>query len=232
MRVLVTRPEADARRTAERLKLLKHEALIDSVLVIESVPFDTGKERFDAVAITSANAMRAVGSKALAPFFLLPVFVVGAHSGDAAREAGFRQVVVCDGDALALAKTLSDRLSAGARVLYLAGEDRAHDLAALVKAAGIEVETKIVYRAVPTARLQETTINLIRKGEIVAILHYSARSAGVFLDLIRKENLADAASKIRHLCLSDAVASPPRQAGFDVKIAARPDEDALFALLG
>lgn len=232
MRVLVTRPRFDAERTAARLAAHGHEAVVDSLLSIEPVPFEIGAGKFDAVAITSASALHAAARGTFAPFFSLPLFAVGPHSAEVAREAGFRDVRVCGGNVRALANEMSGTLTRGARVLYLAGVERAQNLAALVRPAGIEAETVVVYRAVPAVRFAESTAALLRGGKIDAVLHYSARSAGIFLDLVRKEKLENAAQKVRHLCLSDAVASALIGAGLRVETAARPDEDALLALLG
>ena len=231
MRVLVTRPEHDAERTAERLMALGHEAVIDSLLRIEPAAFGAVQGIFQALAITSANAVRASGKEKLAPFLPLPLFAVGESSAEAARLAGFSRVIVCEGDAHALAKALAENLPAHSRVLYLAGADRAQDLAALVAAAEIEIETKVVYRAVPVTQLAKETLVRMQEGEIDAVLHYSRRSAETFLALVRKGSNGGTAGSILHICLSDAVAAPLLQAGFDVKVAAHPNEDALFALL-
>jgi len=232
MRVLVTRPEQDARRTAERLRTLGHEAAIDSVLAIEAVPFEPVTGRFDAVAITSANAVRVVPAEFLRPFLSLPLFAVGAHSGEAARAAGFGETAISEGDAVSLAKTMTGRLRAKSSVLYLAGKERAHDLAALVRAADIEVVTRAVYRAAPASALRADTLAFIRGGRIGAVLHYSARSAGIFRALAEQAGITPETARLRHLCLSKAAANPLAEAGFRVEIAARPHEDALFALLG
>lgn len=232
MRVLVTRPEHDAARTAERLSALGHEAVIDSLLRIEPVAFAPAQGIFQAIAVTSANAFRAVGKKKLAPFLLLPLFAVGEQSAEAAREAGFSQVIAAGGDAYSLAKTIAENLPAHSRVLYLAGADRAQDLSALLAPSEIEVETKVVYRAVPVMQLAQETLARMQQGEIDAVLHYSRRSAEIFLALARKGSNGGAAGGVLHLCLSDAVATPLLEAGFDVKVAAHPNEDALFALLG
>jgi uroporphyrinogen-III synthase len=227
MRVLVTRPEHDARRTAERLKTLGHEPVIDSLLVIEALPFTAPLSDFDAVAITSANALLA--GEALSRFFGTRLIAVGAHSAEAARAAGFRDVTSGEGDVRALAKLLNDMFLDGARILYLGGEQRAQNLAALVDPR-LRVETHAVYRAVAAQQLGESAMAL-RAGAIDAVLHYSPRSAEIFLSLVKKEELLAGAAKARHLCFSDAVAAPLRAAELEVKVAAEPREDALLALL-
>lgn len=231
MRILITRPAHDAARTAERLKARGHEGVIDALITIEPLPFEPVSGAFDAVAVTSANALRAMGPKLPAALRSLPLFAVGAQSAEAAREAGFGKVSVGKGDVLALAKTVADELPSGARVLYLAGSERAHDLAEMLTHEEIKTETRIAYRAVPATRLHENTCALLRSGGIDAVLHYSPRSAEIFLALVTKAGLVSGARGIRHLCLSDAVAAPLARAGFEVRAAARPEEDALFALL-
>jgi uroporphyrinogen-III synthase len=231
MRVLVTRPDREAARTAERLQALQHEALVDPLLKIEPLAFHPFPAAFDAVAITSANAIHAVSKENLARYVSLPLFAVGAQSAEAAREAGFKQVVAAAGDAQALMQLIAEKLPAAARVHDLAGTERAQDLAALLSRAKIQVETCIVYRAAAAKELGADTLARIRAGKIDAMLHYSLRSAETFLALVHAAKLAGAAAGIRHLCLSQQVAAPLLSAGFNVEIAARPNEDALFALL-
>jgi uroporphyrinogen-III synthase len=231
MRVLVTRPEADARRTAKRLEALGHEAVADPLLKIEGTEFEPVTGRYDGVVVTSTNAISAVGDKTIAALRSLPFYAVGVQSAEAAREAGFRDVKIGDGDASALAALLIKSFPAGTRLLYLAGAARAQDLAALVKDAGIEIEMRVVYRAVPADKFGENTIAYLRNGGIDAALHYSRRSARNFVALLEKEKLLPAARKLRHLCISDMTAAPLRDADFRVEVARTPGEDALFALL-
>lgn len=230
MRVLVTRPEADALRTAKRLKALGYEAVIDPLLKIEAMEFEPVTGRYDGVIITSTNAIRAAGEKTIAALRSLPLYAVGMQSGEAAFEAGFRDIKT-GGDAFALAALLRKSLTAGARLLYLAGAARAQDLAALVKDAGIEIELRVVYRAVPATKFSEDTIAYLRGEGIGAVLHYSRRSAKNFITLLEKEKLLPEASTLRHLCISDTAAAPLHSAGFRVEVAHEPSEDALFALL-
>jgi uroporphyrinogen-III synthase len=233
MRVLVTRPEPDAARIAARLSAAGHEVVVDSLLMIEPVAFDPPRGDYAALAVTSANALRAVGaSPAIARFTPLPLFALGAHTADAAREAGFSNIETAGGDADALGAMLARRLPAGARVLYLAGENRARDLAALTAPAKVRIETLVVYRARAAERLRETTVKKLGARELDAVLHFSPRSAEIFVMLARKARLESALSSIRHLCLSDAVAAALSEVGGKVEIASRPEEAALLALLG
>jgi uroporphyrinogen-III synthase len=230
MRVLVTRPQPDAARTATRLAALGHVAIIGPLLQFEALEirkFPAG--RFAAVVATSANAMRAVASSALEPFRFVPFYAVGSHTAAAAREAGFENVTDCHGDAAALAAVLAREIAAPARILHLAGEDRAQDLGRLLASSGIEVEVLELYRMRPVERFG-TSAALIGSG-LDAVLHFSPRSAATFVALAEREGLATVAQKLRHFCLSQAVADALAPLGVTPEIAAQPNEAALFALL-
>jgi uroporphyrinogen-III synthase len=189
MRVLVTRPQPDAARTAARLAELGHEAVIDPLLQFE--PLEIRKfpgGRFAAIVATSANAMRAAKSSRLSRSDTLPLYAVGSHTAAAAREAGFDNVTDCHGDAAALAAVLARELAAPARILHLAGEDRAQDLGQLLAPHGIEVEVLELYRMRPAERLGPSAA-LIGSG-LDAVLHFSPRSAATFVALCEREGLA------------------------------------------
>jgi uroporphyrinogen-III synthase len=232
MRILITRPEPDAARTAETLRAAGHEVTVDSLLAVEPVAFAAPAGECAALAATSANALRAVAADpGIAKFKLRPLFALGAHTANAAREAGFSNVETAGGDAQALGETLARRLPAGARVLYLAGENRARDLATWTSPAKIAIETLVVYRAKAADRFRETTATKLGAREIDAVLHFSPRSAATFVTLVRKAGLEAALRSIRHLCLSAAVAAALSEAGARAEIARRPEEAALLALL-
>jgi uroporphyrinogen-III synthase len=232
LRILLTRPEPDAARTAARLARLGHHVLIDSLLMTEPVAIDKlPAGPFAAVAATSANALRFAGRGRFEFLHSIPLYAVGGHTGAAARAAGFATVVVAEGDAAALARLLCERIKPSSRVLHLAGEDRAQDLKALLEPAGIAVDTLVLYRMRPAENLSAATVTALASGKLDAVLHYSPRSAASFIALANKQNLAGAIRNLRHLCLSEAVAAPLTAIGAKVEIAARPEETALIDLL-
>jgi uroporphyrinogen-III synthase len=234
MRVLVTRPEPDASRTAANLRRLGHEAVVDPLLAIEplaAIKIPAGP--FAGVGVTSATAMRAATAASAAtlldPVRALPLYAVGAHTAEAAREAGFKNVRHADGDAAALAGLIVRELPAASRVLHLAGEDRAQDLGRLLAPHGIEVAVLELYRMRPAEKLGASAAALA--SGLDAVLHFSPRSAATFVALAEREGLGAAARRPRHLCLSQAVAASLAPLGVTPEIAAAPNEAALLALL-
>ena len=73
-------------------------------------------------------------------------------------------------------------------------------------------------------------IEALRRGDLDATLHYSARSAKILFALARAAGLDDALCRLRHLCLSVdvAVALPEAARGM---VAATPTEVGLVGLL-
>ena len=190
--VLVTRPDPDNAATAATLRARGHEVLLAPALRLEPIPLPTADAAdFGAVIVTSANALRAVAPQLKDHSLLqLPLFAVGEHTAEAARRAGFVEVISADGDA----KALRDCVVRGIRaapagrtrpLLYLAGADISRDLAGELGARGIDVTTRTTYRMVPIARLPGDVREAFSANRIQAILHYSTRSARAFLDAAR-----------------------------------------------
>jgi uroporphyrinogen-III synthase len=186
---------------------------------------------FDAVLITSANAARAIVAHArMGALKQLPLFAVGARSAGAAREAGFANVTSADGALADLVRFVATNMQGGARLLYLAGEDRAGDLAGDLRRHGIVVETAVIYRAAPLDALPREVVAAI--GTLDGVLHYSRRSAETLLRLAERAGVLGTVHALTHYCLSEGVARPLRDAGAArLSVAARPDENELFRLL-
>jgi uroporphyrinogen-III synthase len=184
------------------------------------------------VIVTSANAVRAIAQHSrLADLLRLPVFAVGRRTAEAVHSAGFGEIASADGDARDLIRLIGER-RIRAPLLYLAGEDRAADLAGALAARGTPVETVVVYRAAAAQALPAEIERFLRKGEIDGVLHFSQRSVGIYLDCARRAGLLDRALTPSHYCLSPQVAEPLRAAGATtVAIAIRPEEAALIELI-
>ena len=229
MRLLVTRPEPDGARTAQALRALGHTVLLAPMLRVEAVEFELADAAYQAVVLTSANAARALaGHRHGERLTSLPAFTVGRHTADAARALGFRHVQSADGDQRDLAALLGARFSAGASLLYPAGEDRAGDLD--LSGIGIRVHTVVAYRAIKAERFPPAVADALAARSLDGVLHFSRRSAEAYVACA-----ADAAPALAplHFCLSPAISEPLVAAGATgIRVAARPDEAALLALVG
>jgi uroporphyrinogen-III synthase len=230
VRLLVTRP--DGERTAADLRARGHEPILAPLLRIEPIAEADLGGAWVAVVLTSANAARAL---ALHPrcteVTALPAFAVGGRSAQAAREVGFTDVASADGDVTDLAGLIVERIGTG-MLLYLAGEDRAGDLAGELGEHGLDVRTVVTYRATPAGSLPQDARAALAAGRIDGALHYSRRSAEVFVDAARRAGVLGEALALVHYCLSAQVAEPLAEAGASaIRTARRPDEAALLELL-
>ena len=237
MRLILVRPEPEAGQSAVRLARLGHEVVNAPLLVTEPVAQSRadGPARDDvaALVVTSPRSAGLIDDGTRAAYGHLPIFAVGDRTAAAMREAGFADVRSAAGDIVALGRLIAAAgLPAGARLLSLGGEERAGDLAALIAPAGLTVERRILYRMAQVGGLPPSLAAALRAPGPAAVLHYSSRSAETFVARVGEAGLAMEAARLDHLCLSPAVAAPLTRAGFGrLRIAATPDEAALFALI-
>ncbi len=220
MALLVTRPEPDNEVTAAALRAKGFEVLLSPMLRFEPVAFEVDPDaRVGAVVVTSANALRALAGNPVRESLLkLPVFAVGEHTAEAARQANFQNVIAAGGDAAALRDLMvksvrAKTLTKAATVLYLAGADLSRDLAGELGDRGFDVVTATSYRMASVANLSREVCDAFAAHRIAAVLHYSRRSARAFLEAVRVGGVEISALAILQCCISDAVASILRDAG-------------------
>jgi uroporphyrinogen-III synthase len=227
LRVLITRPIVEARALAPLVEARGHEVVIEPLLTIEPLPVALELGGVQAIALTSANAAPALGAAAQ-----LPVFAVGAASAAAARAAGCVRIESADGDAASLARRIvaACRPDGGA-ILHVCGAEVRGGLAEALDAAGFRVLRQVVYRARPAQALSAPTLAALREG-LGAVLLFSPRTARVFAGLVVRHGLERRLGATDACCLSAAVAESCRRLAWRcVRIAARPDQDALVDLL-
>lgn len=166
--------------------------------------------RFDALFLTSANAVRHAGA-ALATYRDLPVFAVGEATASAARAAALTVTAVGTGDAADLAALANSR--GIGRALHLAGRDRAQDHLPEI------ADTIAVYAS--EARDLSDAERAMLSG-CVALIH--SPRAGTRLAVLAPDR-----SAIRIAAISDAALAAAGLGWAASAVAARPDDDALIA---
>ena len=233
MRLLLTRPQPDAQRTAAALRERGHSVVIVPLLRIEAVSSaEIGAGPWAAILITSANAAHAIaGHEHKKVLAMLPVFAVGERSAQAMRETGFADVSSADGGVGDLARLVGERMTPGASLLYLAGAERSGDLAAKLAQQNLAVHTVVVYRAVAVTDLPPAAANALGQN-VEGVLHFSRRAAEAYVNAARRIGMLDSALSPAHFCLSAQIAEPLAQAGAAaVHVASRPAEAALIDLV-
>lgn len=234
MRVLVLRSQPSAANTAAALRARDHEPVIAPLMWIEILLHaDLSKGPWAAFLVTSVHALSGIADQThREEVQRVPVFTVGERTAQQVRQHRFVSVTSADGNMKDLVDLVAARLTPPARLLYLAGEDRSGDLAGELRAKGFAVDTVIVYRAVVADKLPQPALDALANG-VDAVLHYSRRSAEAYVNAARRSGVLAKALGPLHLCLSAQVAEPLAIAGAtSIKVAARPNEAALLALIG
>jgi uroporphyrinogen-III synthase len=235
VRILVTRPQPGSTQTAVALKERGHDPITAPLLQMETLSeVDPDGGPWTAILLTSANATRGIAHLAGRDAWrAMPIFAVGDRTAKAARDQGYTDVTSARGNVDDLANLVAARLSPPARLLYLSGEERSGDLAGALRAKNFIVDVVVAYRMIAARTLPEPAASAIRDG-VDGVFHFSRHSAEAFVKAASNTGLLEVAlAKPVHYCLSDRVAEPLREAGAaNIRIAARPDEDALLELCG
>jgi uroporphyrinogen-III synthase len=230
--VLVTRPEPGATRTAQHLRALGHTPLVLPLTEIISMPVDSAAGPFDAVAITSANALRRAPEPVLAPLLNLPCFVVGEATAQAARLMGFKHVISGDGDGVSLAHRITVSTHADARILYLTGRVRSPEFEQIARQTGRKILPLTVYDTVLMDYTIEYLSGFFQNEPIEATLLYSRKGAEAFKKIMECEEFSYLFEKTEFFCLSPNIAKALSvNESPIIRIAAKPDETALLELL-
>ncbi|MFM1816688.1 MAG: hypothetical protein RLZ98_3383 [Pseudomonadota bacterium] len=235
MRVLVTRPEEDAKALKAHLVSQGHEVVIEPLI---SVTYeDTDEIELDeaqALVATSRNALRAIAQSADADLALqLPLFVVGPGTAGIAKALGFANVVEGPGNAAALLDVIAERAEVNAGpIVYLSGDVRAYELPSELQRLGFRVMSPVVYRTRPATALSPQVLEKLQSGAIDAVLLLSPRTAQTWLKVVDNHNILELVAKLCHICLSESVARQLAPlACRDIRIAERPNLREILALL-
>jgi uroporphyrinogen-III synthase len=238
MRVVVTRPLASGRRTAERLAAMGHEPVLFPLTEARHLPEAAGRAltlAHWAMAATSAEAVRALmklGSE-LSRYSGEQFFAVGDATAEAARQAGFRSVHVGPGTGDALADVIAGHSFGGngsPPLLYLAGKPRSPALEDGLRRHGIPFIAAVCYEMIPA---DAGDAGLVLDPPADAVLLYSRKNAELFFELGGVRQNAPLFAQMAICCMSqnvaEAVPSPFRR---NIRIAEAPNETGLLALLG
>jgi uroporphyrinogen-III synthase len=234
MRLLLTRAEPGASVSAERLRGLGHDVLVEPMLRIDFLPQPSDLPAPGALVITSANGVRALTAwPAAAHWRELPVFTIGSTTAQACRTAGYGRVYSADGNADALFALIEGELDPKSGIiLYAVAEVTATDLQGRLARCGYSVRRVAAYRAIAATGFSEAARDALVSSALDAALFYSERASATFARLVAEAGLGTALRGINLVALSPEIARPltPLSAR-RLLVAAQPDEAALIACL-
>lgn len=254
MRILVTRPMADALALAEPLAAQGHDVLLSPVIDIEPRPDPLSGHLSDllpeadtiaALALTSVNGVRAFAAcvkdrDIFTQWADKPAFAVGSQTAAALAALKWAQIHQAEGDVAALAACIVDKAAEidfqkhGA-VLHIAGRHQAGRLQENLQAANIAYEKAVLYEAVAADGLNAAAQMALLDDEepVDAVIVYSQRSAELFCRFYSAlHQTADKPLlKPMAICLSPPIAAFMQAQGFICHSAATPDGAAVLQLV-
>lgn len=207
-RVLVTRPEPGASATARALRLAGFEPIMLPLTEIRPLAAEaTDKRAIDAVAVTSANALRHASPELLQELAKRPLYAVGEATAERARNAGFSDVAAGPGDAAGLVRLICDRLGADTTVAYLCGRLRRPDFEEGLRRHGIRTIPIETYDTVPIG-IGEDMMNRLATVPFLAVLVHSAEAARALAVLVARPVFASSLANARLVAISRRAAEP------------------------
>jgi uroporphyrinogen-III synthase len=228
--VLITRPEPGASETAARVAALGLAPIVSPLLEIRQLQATMPPaEQVQAILITSANAIASLPPSHRG----IPLFAVGAATAAQARSAGFTAVSSADGDASALASLVAKAcLPASGPLLLASGQKQGMRLASELRSRGFRVIRRAVYAAVGIASLPQSARAALADGSIGTALFFSAETARHGVRLLRAMRLDQAVRTVDAAAIGETTAVALRALPWRrIRVAARPDQDAMLALL-
>jgi uroporphyrinogen-III synthase len=233
-RVLVTRPEPGASVTAARLRGLGFAPVMLPLTRIEAVvpPALPDPAGYDAVAVTSSNAIRHAPPGLIDALANRPVFAVGERTAERTKDAGLRELRAAADDGERLAAAIRSALPAGAHILYLTGAIRGEEFEAVLAASGFPVTPLVVYDAPDIVYSSAGLVSRIGQESLEAALVYSTRAGELLAGIAARQELSGCFRDTAYLCISQKAAAPlERIAGGRIAVSGTPDEAGVMALL-
>jgi uroporphyrinogen-III synthase len=228
--VLITRPEPGAGDTARRVAALGFSPVLSPVLHVQGLAAPLpAVEKVAAALVTSGNAVDALPPA----WHATRLLTVGDATAARAHAAGFRDVHSASGDADALAALAVRELPPrGAPLLLASGRGQGQPLAAALRRSGHRVIRRVVYAAVPVPELAPAAVTALRDRQVRAVLFFSAETARHFVRLVRGAGLVPALGTVDAISIGQPAAVALGAVSWrDIRVAARPNQDEMLALL-
>ena len=188
-KILITRPEHQARTTIKALDEAGLSTFADPLLHLKEIPHAVDDyASYEAFIVTSGNSfsfwdMTGVDKDK-------PLIAVGSQTARLAAEHGFTSITDINGTA----RNIQDHLN-GEKALHVGGYHISHSL-------GDHVERLIVYEAVPAEELSAACKQALERGEIELAMFYSTRTAKIFVRLIQAAELEHRLEAVKVLSMS------------------------------
>lgn len=232
--VLVTRPEPGASATAKRLAAMGFAPIVLPLTEIVALtpPEPIVSHLYQAVVVTSVNALRHMERGTIEGLLEKPVFAVGASTADAARGAGFEDVRIGAGTARDLAALITLTTEPSVHILHLAGTDRTPGFEDAIIASGRHMTILETYAAERISYPTDFIVERLNGAPVDHALVFSTRASQLLAEIVMRDALRECFETTAFLCISGQAARPLADyAGDRIVVSNQPTENGVMLLL-
>jgi uroporphyrinogen-III synthase len=218
---LIIRPQPDADRDVGWLNRYGVPALASPVMIgapvlSPSLAHDLGNPaNFTGIIFTSRHAVDTITKVADAAAWIpKSVFVVGSATAAAAKQAGFKNIIIGSGGGAGLVEPIRRALAdinrakpQKANLLWPTALEISFDMVAAMRRHDIAVQRLPAYQMTANANLAPPVCAALAKNCITAVVAMSPRSIQIFLENMDAAGLRSAQNKIDLIAGSDAIAA-------------------------
>ena len=205
MHIVITRPKEDSINLIEKLNHSGH--LVTHLPVIKIEKLKTNKinlKNYEAIIFTSSNAIKFMNIEKFN--FKIKCFCVGNSTELSAKRAGFINTYSSEGTVDSLIELIIRTLdNKSGKLLYLSSEFISKDLDHDLIKEGYSVDRISNYTSLPIERIEEKTLNFIKKNKPDVLFIYSSTSAKNLFKLINKYSLLNVVTHSNLMCISEKV---------------------------
>ena len=205
MHIVITRPKEDSYYLIDKLITLRHTVTHLPVIKIEKLKTKKiNLKNYQAIIFTSSNAIKFIN---IEKFNLkIKCFCVGNVTELNAKKFGFVNTYSSEGTVDSLIELIIRTLdSKSEKLLYLSSEFISKDLDSDLVKAGYSVDRFSNYTSSPVEKIDEITLNFIKKNPPDVFFIYSIRSAKNLFNLINKYSLLNIVTHSNLMCISEKV---------------------------
>ncbi|MCE2565993.1 uroporphyrinogen-III synthase [Komagataeibacter sp. FNDCF1] len=228
--VIITRPPPGLAPTMAAVAALGWRPIAAPMLEVIPLGLASVGRQPDAVVLTSGQAIAALDDPRL---HACPCYVVGQATARRARAAGFVHVITASGTAADLVDMLREACPAGSRLLLAVGRGYGRDMADELRGAGLRVTRRCVYAVEAVRGLPDAAVTALLAEQVRGVMFYSTRTAEAFMAALTPV-VADTLARVDAIAMSAGIAAAladgPRWRA--MRVAARPEQDAMLASLG
>ena len=231
IRVLVTRPQPGADRTAVRLAYLGYAPVLlpltQTVALAQKLP----AAKPNLVVATSPKAFFHLSEELRDMLTGVPVAVTGEGSAAAARNAGLTHVEAAGGNVAGLVDRLGRSILPATRVLYLAGRVRRPDLELFLQGSAAKFDLIEAYDTISVSYSTEKLRQASAGGSFSSALLTSVETVAALAG-ISNVDFTHAIEFSIFICLSERIAEAARNKfNNPIAVAVEPTEDGLMDCL-